>query len=406
MDTDDASNDRLDLTAHFTNALRSGPHKAAGLELVSDSGVVDLSDPAIKNRIDDTKAELQRIIKEYLDDRPDLHHIADKLLATGGTALRMLRDGDNQALRKDRDALASLETIVRVDGSRPSFLVRHGEVDRKSSPVGNWEPTLDASNELLMAAISCVGRIDDPAAEQEFQGTGFLVAEDLIITNRHVLQAIAQRDDNGGWQFNPNVRIDFGHEFRGNASVTPRALKSVVFARPEEISANGPIDHTRLDLVLIELEPATAADRPRTVLSIDIAREWAQPMLTTFIVGYPGNPGFGAFTPTLLEQLFKSTFGFKRVAPGFVMRSQATVQPWTFAHDATTLGGNSGSAVIVAGRETIAAGLHYGGRRAEPRENWGHVLGLTLDQTDGKSSKTLREVLKSRGVTLLDSLGR
>ncbi|WP_158597998.1 AAA family ATPase [Noviherbaspirillum saxi] len=405
MDSDDEIDDRVDLTAHFLTTLRSGPRKAAGLEIVSDTGEVDLSDSAIKNRLGETEAELGRIIKDYLNDRPELYRVADEILKTGDTALRMLRDGDDQALRRDRRILASLETIVRVDGSRPSFLVRKGEVDRKSSPLGSWGNTLDASESLLTDAFSCVGRIDDPAAEQGFQGTGFLVAENLIVTNRHVLQMIAARDAHGVWQISPQVRIDFGHEFRGNESVTPRALKSVVFARPEAIASAAPIDHAKLDLVLIELAPAATADRPRTVLSVDIARDWAQPMLTTFVVGYAGNPGFDAFTPTLLEQLFKSTFGFKRVAPGLTMASQASVQPWTFAHDATTLGGNSGSVVLVAGRETIAAGLHYGGRRADPRENWGHVLGLTLDQTDGKSPQTLREVLKSRDVVLVDSLG-
>jgi hypothetical protein len=90
--------------------------------------------------------------------------------------------------------------------------------------------------------------------------------------------------------------------------------------------------------------------------------------------------------------LFKSTFGHKRLAPGLFINSQAGVHTWTFAHDATTLGGNSGSVVLRRDQEQVAAGLHYGGRWSEPRENWGHILGLVLDQPD-KSGKTLREYL-------------
>ncbi len=82
----------------------------------------------------------------------------------------------------------------------------------------------------------------------------------------------------------------------------------------------------------------------------------------------------------------------------------ASPRKWTLGHDATTLGGNSGSAIVVIGREKITVGLHYGGRRADPRENWCHVLGLTLDETDGRSSKTLREHFHERGVVLVDRL--
>src|SRR5262249_32635808 len=116
--------------------------------------------------------------------------------------------------------------------------------------------------------------------------------------------------------------------------------------------------------------------------------------------------GFGAEAPSLLELLFKSTYGCKRLAPGLVTTVAeslaASPHAWALGHDATTLGGNSGSVVLVVGRERIAAGLHYGGRRSDPRENWCHVLGRTLDQTDGRSKKTLREHFGEWGVGLED----
>ena len=58
--------------------------------------------------------------------------------------------------------------------------------------------------------------------------------------------------------------------------------------------------------------------------------------------------------------------------------------------------------MVVIGREKITAGLHYGGTRADPRENWCHVLGLTLDESDGRSITTLRQHLAARGVELVD----
>jgi hypothetical protein len=84
------------------------------------------------------------------------------------------------------------------------------------------------------------------------------------------------------------------------------------------------------------------------------------------------------------------------------MTSQQSVHTWTLAHDTTTLGGNSGSVVLVKGREHAAAGLHYGGRWAEPRENWGHVLAAVLDTPGLGSDKTLREHFAEWGVVPVD----
>src|SRR5262249_49782127 len=225
--------------------------------------------------------------------------------------------------------------IVRTDGSRPSFMIRNGDADRTTSPIGTWSDTLDASAQLLHEAIACVGRIDLPSVTGGVLGPGVLIQDDLVLTNRHVPQLTANRADDGTWTFKPNAAIDFGHEFRAQDSVNRRALKRVIFAGSKPISFNQPVDHRKLDLALIELEPATPQSTPRTVLSVDLAPDWPQPDLTLFTIGYAGAPAPTAYPATLLEQLFQSTFGCKRLAPGLVMTSQQHVQPWTAAHDAT-----------------------------------------------------------------------
>jgi hypothetical protein len=198
----------------------------------------------------------------------------------------------------------------------------------------------------------------------------------------------------------PGVAIDFGHEFRARDSVSPRRLKRVVFC-PEKVINPKLVDHKKLDLVLIELDAAQESERPRSVLAFDIAPDWANPPQFIYTVGYPGNPGWGELL-SLQEQLFQSTFGCKRLAPGEIEPPHANVSTWTLAHDASTLGGNSGSVVLVPGREDAAAGLHYGGTGAVPRENWGHILGRVLGEPDKDSGKTLREVLNQFGVRLVD----
>lgn len=393
---------QFDRVAYYKHILTRGQAgSAGGVEGLDSQGAgPDLSESGIKDRTTKSKEELYRIVQQHLGGQSHLYEIADRLLASGEDALRMLRDEDPARLGGDGRLMAGLEAIVRTDGSRPSFLVKNGSLDSTTSPIGQWEDTLIASRDLLEDAIACVGRIDVPGSTQGFEGTGFLIHENLIVTNRHVLQAIATPDSAGAWTFFEGVTIDFGHEFRARESITPRALKRVVFCPSKPIKS--PIDHTKLDLVLIELEPADLDHRPRAVLAVDIAPDWAAPKQTVFVVGYPANPGPFGDTPTLLEQLFQNTFGFKRVAPGEIIKPLANVHTWTLGHDVTTLGGNSGSAVVVAGRENLAAGLHYGGRRGEPRENWGHVLGRVLEEKDKLTGVTLSEQLNAFQVKLKD----
>lgn len=381
------------LTAHYKKLLDAREHTPSGLESLETvtAAEPDLSNSAIGDRVNTTKAELYQIIKNHLGDRPELYQIADKIVENGDEALRVLRGEDDDELAERTDVIDSLEAIVRTDGSRPSFMVRNGEADLTTSSAGSWTDSITVSSDVLRGALDCVGRIDVPGSAQGFQGTGFLIHENLIVTNLHVLQVTGKLQPDGSWKLKSQSAIDFGREFKARDSVNRRRLKRVVYAGPDPIV--DPIDHRKLDLALIELEPADSSTKPNMVLGLNGATDWVDPSTRVYIVGYPGSPQPGLAPPTLLEQLFQSTFGFKRLAPGLLMTAQSSgVHTWTLAHDSTTLGGNSGSPLLLIGGEKIVAGLHYGGRWSNPRENWGHVLGSVLDQADS-SGKTLREAL-------------
>lgn len=166
------------LVEYYRRILQLKLSSNRGLENVCEPSIAsgpDLSDGGIRERVSASEAELRRMIKEYLGDKPELYEIASRLCAAGDEALRKLRDNDEQSLSKDANLRMGIEVIVRTDGTRPSFLIRNGEVDQSTSPVGSWGAILDDRAEQLNKAISCVGRIDVPSSKLGYEGTGFLI---------------------------------------------------------------------------------------------------------------------------------------------------------------------------------------------------------------------------------------
>lgn len=352
--------------------------------------------------LDYAKSEMHRLVREYYGDQPFQHDMIDMLMRRGYKALRVMRNQPEDEF-SNRTPDNFLEAIVKTDGTRPSFFIRDGTVDLASSPAGDWRSGLEERKEQLELIFPRIGRIDDADQTQGFCGTGFLVHKNFMLTNRHVLQLIAARDTSGKWNFNHKIFVDFKHEFRSNGTGVKRQLKNVVFAGDTPIASRGEIDHHKLDMALIELEPATAACTPPGNIVLDISTDWPQPGTPIYLIGYPGSPELGVDSFTILERLFQLQFGYKRLAPGYVVANTEGLPDWTFSHDATTLGGNSGSLVIKQGRESNSVGLHYGGRSSKTRVNWGHVLGATLNTTDGRSSRTLKEILTGLDVAFTDA---
>jgi hypothetical protein len=98
-------------------------------------------------------------------------------------------------------------------------------------------------------------------------------------------------------------------------------------------------------------------------------------------VGFPGNPA--STTPDIFGSLFAGVKGVKRLAPGILTHGRGEVngdpKGWIIGHDASTLGGSSGSLIVDLEAEgRLVLGLHFAG--LPERVNWAHALeGITAE---------------------------
>lgn len=299
--------------------------------------------------------------------------------------------GDGPEAELGEVEISGLEAVVRTDGSRPVLFVEDDFVDVRAPSIGAYAASLSRVEDAVRQVCRSVGRVDDPgvgAAPLGYQGTAWVVAEGLVITNYHVLEAIApggvRTDGRFEGRLNTGVAVHFGHEVGRLVPQRRFPIRRVVgvgrqgaaeHANPDEPGLN----FDGLDLAILELEPVPGqafpppvrvarGDDPRTHGGLASAgRE-------IYLVGYPGNQQ--STTPDLFGTIFAGVKSFKRLAPGVIMAAAGDVahdpRGWILTHDASTLGGNSGSAVVdLASDGRTVLGLHFAGRHA--RQNWAHA---------------------------------
>jgi endonuclease G len=289
----------------------------------------------------DTLARLRRFNEEVRDRDPDL---AEESLETA--RLEVSKVAVPGAAPQDE---TELESIV-MRKQRPVLAIRDNDAVLDFRDLGDstiWKVRLEAAKTFLHDATCAVGRIDLTGSSYDWIGTGWLVHENILVTNRHVANEFAMRDG-GGFVFSVGdagaigASVDFLQEIGSE--------KKLVFelVRPLFIQeAPGP------DVAFFEIEvrsgnkslakPIALADRARTTKNVAV-------------IGYPA---YDSRIPdvTLMERIYGSTYNKKRLAPGGVTR----VDDARILHDCTTLGGNSGSVVmdLDSGK---ALGLHFSGK--------------------------------------------
>jgi hypothetical protein len=266
--------------------------------------------------------------------------------------------------------------------------------------VGTWAETLFLANSGLLKDVSpAIGRIQrldgGPAA---FFGTGALVAgtmkgdPPLVLTNFHVLQQIL-RSPGVQYRLSGSRMVIFGGpgiDFDGEIDSPVRVTHKIVAARlPKgcgQIAA-------AIDAVALEIGPVDKSkpELPTPIqLSSDVvlAKSVAAKLI---VIGFPADPERssgvvdGVDWSWISSVLFGRRFGLKRAAPGLVKTAISGLgAAWhesVFAHDASTLGGSSGSLVFGLAKGTRGMGLHFAGLTGQRNE--AHAFGTIADALSG-----------------------
>lgn len=244
-----------------------------------------------------------------------------------------------------------VQRVVRKEG-RPAVVVKN---DIPHTSAGNsWQAPLQQTH--LLPAIQATGRISLLNESQSCRGavgTGWLVAKDIVVTNRHVAKCFAFGNQ-PPFRFRPDlslfdtvrVEIDFKAELGSpNTQIFP--VVEVLDIAPEG----------EPDLAFLRLSNPDQLPMPEPVLlASDLQHVEANRLIAA--IGYPGKPA-GDLQPDemdVIEAIFTG-YGIKTVSPGEI----TDLEPdGIFVHDCSTLKGNSGS-MIVDLADGLALGIHFHG---------------------------------------------
>jgi endonuclease G len=246
------------------------------------------------------------------------------------------------------EAAVVLETIV-LRRERPVLAILNNEtqlefIDPDDSVI--WKQRLLDAKPALDQAIRAVGRIELQGGRLDWVGTGWLVADQIIVTNRHVANEFAMRNGAGftfrmGMDGAINASLDFLQEIGNSNRLVFRLVKPLHIEREP-----GP------DVAFFEVEVVSGDARLASPIGLSAEVRKTETVAT---IGYPAYDS-RIPEPDLMERIFGKVYNKKRLAPGGITAVDST----RVFHNCTTLGGNSGSVVLDL-ESGDALGLHYSG---------------------------------------------
>ncbi|GAA2027795.1 hypothetical protein GCM10009819_09060 [Agromyces tropicus] len=244
-----------------------------------------------------------------------------------------------------------VETIVMRTG-RPVLAIRHDEADLTFADADSevWRSRLVAARPHLVHAAKAVGRIEVEGHQLAWLGTGWLVAPEIVVTNRHVAGEFGRRTGarfrfRQGLDGRPmQASIDFLEELDRTESRS-FVLREILHIEDD----GGP------DVAFLRVEQVDGDEAAEPVVLADAAHDDE----FVAVIGYPARDS-RIPDADLMDRIFGDVYDRKRLAPGMIRPSAGS----SVQHDCSTLGGNSGS-VVLSLDTGAAVGLHFAGRFLE-----------------------------------------
>jgi endonuclease G, mitochondrial len=258
--------------------------------------------------------------------------------------LQKVKEGRHRELTDEE--MNGLEAIV-LPQNRPVVFVRGDSYDDVDHPWEKLNPTTVKTQ--VARAFPSIGRIEVPNLPQiPYGGTGFVVGKRLLMTNRHVAKL-----------FSSGLGLRISYNAGDSAVNFRRQTDSATSDRSAYAEVLGVVMiHPYWDVALLE----TADLSDHQILSLSTKKPEDLEGRDIVAVGYPAQDWRSDLA--LQDRIFHSTYNVKRLQPG-ALRKRANIQSFAnlvsaVTHDASTLGGNSGSAIMDVETQQVLA-LHFAG---------------------------------------------